>query len=102
MLLGTQRREGAKKRGGGGVGTRARVQSTLRPKMRWIIECGINTANSLGSPPNATTPLEKGGKTGEKGVGKEWGEKSKEKKGGGLEGERERKSQLPSGGKSCY
>lgn len=95
----------AQKKGGERrVGTRARVQSTLRPKMRWIIECGINTANDLGSPPDATTPLEKERKTGVKGVGKEWGEKSKEKKGGGvgLEGERERKSQLPSGGKSCY
>lgn len=84
MLLGTQRREGSKKKGGERrEGTRAKVQSTLRPKMRWIIECGINTANDLGSPPNTTTPLEKERKTGEKGVGKEWGEKSKEKKGGG-------------------
>lgn len=49
---------GHKKRGGGRVGTRARVQSTLRPKMRWIIECGINTANDLGSPPT-TPPLSK-------------------------------------------
>lgn len=30
---------------------RGRVQSTMHPEMKWIIECGINTANNLGSPP---------------------------------------------------
>lgn len=30
---------------------RGRVQSTVHPKMKWIIECGINTAKNLGSPP---------------------------------------------------
>lgn len=49
-----------KKKGGERrVGTRARVQSTRRPKMRWIIECGINTANDLGSPPPTPPPLSK-------------------------------------------
>lgn len=27
------------------------VQSMVHPEMKWIIECGINTANNLGSPP---------------------------------------------------
>lgn len=31
--------------------TRGRVQSMVHPEMKWIIECGINTANNLGSPP---------------------------------------------------
>ena len=30
---------------------RGRVQSVVQPKMKWIIECGINTANNLVSPP---------------------------------------------------
>lgn len=42
--------------GGAARRLRARVQSTLRPKMRWIIECGINTANKLGTLPPTPTP----------------------------------------------
>lgn len=47
MLLG--RRGGCKRRGETGWGG-VRVQSTVHPEMKWIIECKINTANNLGSP----------------------------------------------------
>lgn len=81
-----------KKKGGRRVGTRARVQSTLRPKMRWIIECGINTANDLGSPPTPPSLLKKK----EKPERREW-EKSGERRakrkrvGGGVRGRKREK-----------
>ena len=28
-----------------------KVQSTVQPEMKWIIECGINTANKPRKPP---------------------------------------------------
>ena len=46
--VGRRWQEGAKKKRGGREGRRgARVQSTVYPEMKWIIECGINTANKL-------------------------------------------------------
>lgn len=53
--------------------------------MKWVIECRINSANNLGNP-----SFEKKKKA--------RGRKRERKK----RGETERKSQLPSGGKSCY
>ena len=48
MLLGDGGRRAQKKKKGGREGRRgARVQSTVYPEMKWIIECGINTANKL-------------------------------------------------------
>ena len=46
MLLGDRGQEAAEGRWEAG----GRVQSTVQPEMKWIIECGINTANNLGSP----------------------------------------------------
>lgn len=72
---------------------RGRVQSMVHPEMKWIIECGINTANNLRSPPFRK---------------KEKPERMERERGGRDRGkrkgvrERGRKSQLPSGGKSCY
>lgn len=80
----------AQKKGGGQVGTGARVQSTLRPKMRWIIECGINTANDLGSPPTSPPLLKKK----EKPERREWeksGERRAKRKGGGVRGRKREK-----------
>lgn len=51
MLLCDGRQEGAKGEWWWVWGARGRVQSMMQPEMKWIIECGINTANSLGSPP---------------------------------------------------
>ena len=45
MLLGDGDTGGAKGEGG-------RDRSVVHPEMKWIIECGINTANNLGSPPS--------------------------------------------------
>lgn len=69
--------------------------------MKWIIECGINTANNLGSPPTLqlllSHPFQK---TERKNWRERWERDTEREKRG--EGERERKSQLPSGGESCY
>ncbi len=46
MLLGDGDRGDAERKGR----HRSRVQSIVHPKMKWIIECEINTANNLGSP----------------------------------------------------
>lgn len=59
--------------------------------MKWIIECGINTANNLGSP-----TFKKKEKNGANGARKRGKRRANRK------GVSERKSQLPSGGKSCY
>lgn len=63
----------------------------VHPEMKWIIECGINTANNLGSLPFKKKEKlermeqERRGRDGDKEKG--W--------------EKERKSQLPSGGKAA-
>lgn len=70
--------------GGAARRLRARVQSTLRPKMRWIIECGINTANKLGTlPPPHPHPLKRERKTGGPGEKERGGRSKKKRKGGG-------------------
>lgn len=58
--------------------------------MKWIIECGINTTNNLGSP-----TFKKKEKNGANGVRRRGETRAKRK------GVRERKSQLPSGGKAA-
>lgn len=92
--VGRLRREGV---GGWRVRRGAGVQSMVHPKMKWIIECGINTANNLRSPPFQTER-----KTGKNGARKRGKRQAKRKGVREKEGERERKSRLPSGGKSCY
>lgn len=80
--------EGGTKGGGGGEGGR-RVQSTVHREMKWIIECGINTANNLGSPfQTERTTRERGreGKRGGRDGRREKGERVRENPGDPLGG----------------
>lgn len=92
--VGRRRQEGTKKKEREGR-RGARVQSTVYPEMKWIIECGINTANKLWRPPLS----KKKRKTAENGARERGGRDGQREKGWDREGER--KSQLPSGGKAA-